>query len=131
MTRGLAGLLLAACLVSAGCDGSLKLSGQVVGPTGTPMARVPVYLFVSDRADTYDPVLWTDAQGRFGLQRTDCTCDFPIELIATHPDFGIGRHATTHKALGNGDSAPIVIRLMPRPKPPSYGEADQASPPNG
>lgn len=93
------------------------------------MAQVPVYLFVSDRADTYNPVLWTDAQGRFQLQRLDCTCDFPIELVASHPDFGIGRHTTTHDALQSDNARPIVIRLTPRPKPPSYGEADQTSPP--
>lgn len=93
------------------------------------MAQVPVYLFVSDRADAYDPVLWTDAQGRFRLQRTDCTCDFPIELIAQHPDFGIGRYTTTHKALERGDAPPIVIRLTALPKPPSYGEAAPSSPP--
>ncbi|NUO76980.1 MAG: hypothetical protein HOQ32_13305 [Lysobacter sp.] len=93
------------------------------------MAQVPVHLFTAGKVDPYDPVLWTDAQGRFHLQRVDCTCDFPIELIAQHPDFGIGRYATTHDALERDGAEPIVVRLTALPKPPNHGAADQVAAP--
>jgi hypothetical protein len=92
------------------------------------MGKVPVYFFKGDRADEYDPLLWTDKQGRFELHRLDCPCDFPIELVAIHPDFGIGRYTTTHDALEREDAKPIVIQLTDRPKPPEPTPATE--PPN-
>jgi hypothetical protein len=118
--------IASALLLLTGCDGYLKIDGRVVDPTGKPVGNIPVYFFSNGKADEYDGVLWADESGKFSVGRIDCPCDFPVELIAVAPNFGIGRQATTHKALEKNSA--LVIRLTEIPKAPVAPSVNKAIP---
>jgi hypothetical protein len=120
---------LAATLMGllAGCDGIIDIEVQVLTPEGRPAAHTPVYVFLHGQPDEFDAVKWTGADGRLAIHHTTAPTNFDIELIAVHPDYGIGRLATSKKVVDeDGD---LVVRLGAKPVDPDV-DPDVACMPN-